>query len=83
MKPSYFAAFAALIVLPACAAQPSLDEQLAGKSQAERQAILTSACHTEVGRGGGMSRPGYLPHVKRMHHICDRMAQELNNTTAK
>jgi hypothetical protein len=82
MKPSSFAALAALIMLPACAAQPSLDQQLIGKSPAERQAILKEACHAEAGQGG-ISRPGYVPHVRRMQHICDRMAQEFHPNTDK
>lgn len=83
MRKSVVAASAALIaMLAACTTQASLDEQLQGKSQAEREAILTEQCHREAGKGfGSRKNSWYGPHVQRMHHICDRMAQEFSPTS--
>ena len=80
MRTSSFAALAAcVILLAACAASPTLDERLAGKPAAERQAILADACHTEAGKGGNLRTPAlFYSHVKRMRDICNHMAQEFS-----
>ena len=80
MKVVSFAASAALIALLAgCASNPSLDEQLAGKSASEMQEILATACHSEAGKGAGIRKSSLFgSHVQRMHEICNRMTEEFH-----
>ncbi len=78
MKIVSFATSVTLIALLAgCAATPSLDEQLAGKSASQRHEILAQACKLEAGKGGGIRKSSLFgSHVQRMHKICNQMAQE-------
>lgn len=73
-----FTASAVLItLLGGCATHPSLEEQLTGKSAAQRQDILIKTCHLEAGKGAGTRKSSaFGSHVQTMHKICDRMAHE-------
>ena len=70
--------------LAACAAQPTLDEKLAGKTEAEKKAILVQECALEanrdhIGYGGPTGTKKdypYFSHIRRMTEICDAIAKE-------
>jgi hypothetical protein len=82
MKIVSFAASAALIaILAGCATGPSLDEQLAGKSSAERREILIKACHSEAGKGGPIRKSSrFDSHVQKMHQICRKIEHEFSSS---
>lgn len=65
-----------LLVLSACAAQPTLQEKLAGKSPAERKAVLLDACLSEAHYK--TSRPhNSKAHKRHLKVLCEEMAKEM------
>jgi len=79
MKITTIAAIAAsFVLLNACATNPPISQQLAGKSDTERQKILEHSCHDEAARNGGTNRSSqFYNHVKKMQEICDQFSHEL------
>ena len=84
-------AIVATLLLSACATAqpvPTLDEKLAGKTPAERQAILREECKNEATKGhrGVWPRPSsnyydttYVPHVQELSNICKKMTNVPKN----
>ncbi len=76
MRNPFFAVFAALVTLTSCTPTPTLEEQLAGKTPAEKRIALIEACHKEASLWSG---PRRYSHAAHMHDICDLLAQECSS----
>lgn len=75
-------AFVGVALLSACTTTaPTLEQQLAGKSDAERAVILRQTCDTEAGWRRISNQPFnsmQASHIKRSKNICAEYDKELN-----
>lgn len=64
-----------VIALSACQSNYSktLDEKLAGKSQAEKRTILADECRNEIQQGFKPENPANVRHFETTRKICEEL----------
>lgn len=73
-----------MFLLSACTTtQPTLEEKLAGKTEAERIAILNNECLKEASRHYGRAVADNAPHERRTKELCQTMSIEMKSLSEK